>query len=188
MVGNGKATNLATLEQIDPIYVYFNLNELDLIRLREAAKARGFKSKDINKIPVYVQLQNETNFPHQGHLDFANTSLDASMGTLEFRAILPNKDRTLLPGLFVKVKIPIGPAKQELTIPDTSVLYDQVGSYLFVVDSKNIVVRKRVKTGNQTEGRLAIISGINAKDRVIVSGLQNAVEGHLVKPITPGKS
>lgn len=182
LVGNAEATNLATIEQIDPIYVYFNLNELDLIKLRAAARAEDFKPADINKIPVGVNLQNETGFPHKGHLDFVNTGLNASTGTMEFRALLPNKDYVLVPGLFVKVRIPITQPTPQLTIPDTAIQYDQIGPYILVVDKNNKVVLKRVKTGGIENGMRAIVKGLNAEDNVIVNGLQFATPGN---PVTP---
>jgi len=182
LVGNAEATNLATIEQIDPIYVYFNLNELDLIKLRAAARAEDFKPADINKIPVGVNLQNETEFPHKGHLDFVNTGLNASTGTMEFRALLPNKDYVLVPGLFVKVRIPITQPTPQLTIPDTAIQYDQIGPYILVVDKNNKVVLKRVKTGGIENGMRAIVKGLNAEDNVIVNGLQFATPGN---PVTP---
>ncbi|KTD08732.1 RND family efflux transporter, MFP subunit [Legionella jamestowniensis DSM 19215] len=182
LVGNGKATNLATLEQINPIYVYFNLNELDLIKLREAAKARGFKPSDINKIPVFVGMQNETNFPHRGKLDFVNTGLNASTGTMQFRAILPNENHVLLPGLYVQVRIPVRKPQPQLTVPDTAIQYDQIGPYLYTVDKNNEVETKRVALGSLEQGKRAILKGLEKDDKVIVDGLQNATPGNRVNP------
>ena len=180
MVGNGKATDLATIDQIDPIYVYFNLNELDLVKIRAAAHEHGFKPSDINKMPVYVGMQNEKGFPHEGKLDFVNTGLNASTGTLEFRVLLSNKNYTLLPGLFVQVRIPISKAAPQLTVPDTAVQYDQIGAYLLTVDKENKVVLKRVELGSVEKGMRAILKGISAQDNVIVDGLQNATPGSQV--------
>lgn len=179
-VGNGVATNLATIEQVDPIYAYFNLNELDLIKLRAAAKAAGFKPSDINKIPAYVKLQNESTFKHQGHLDFINTGLNASTGTLQFRAILKNKEHVLLPGLFVQIRIPTTKPKKKLTIPETAVLYDQSGPYVLTVDKNSVVHQKRIEMGKAEKGRRPIIKGLLAEDRVIVAGLQFATPGNKV--------
>lgn len=184
LVGHGEATNLATVQQIDPIYVYFNLNELDLIALREAARVRGFKPDDINKIPVYVQMQSETGFPHEGKLDFVNTGLNASTGTMEFRALLSNKDLVLLPGLFVKVRIPTNKPKPELTLPDVAVQYDQIGAYVYTVGKDNIVVQKRVTVGPAQPGIKAITKGLTPDDNVIISGLQYATPGSPVAPKT----
>jgi RND family efflux transporter MFP subunit len=177
LVGNGKATDLATIDQIDPIYVYFNLNELDLVKLREMAHEYGYKPSDINKIPAYVGLQNEEGFPHEGKLDFVSTSLNSSVGTLEFRVLLSNKDYALLPGLFVKVRIPISKPAPQLTVPDTAVQYDQIGAYLLVIDEKHTVVLKRVEVGSVEKGMRVITKGITAQDDVIVDGLQNATPG-----------
>jgi RND family efflux transporter MFP subunit len=187
LVGNGKATDLATIEQIDPIYVYFNLNELDLIKLREAAKANGFQPEKIDEIPVYVAMQNETGYPHKGKLNFVNTGLNASTGTLEFRALLNNKDLVLLPGLFVQVRIPITKPMPQLTVPDTAIQYDQIGAYLFVVDTNNNVVLKRVVPGAVEQGIRAITKGLSADDNVVVAGTQNAIPGNQVTPVQQEK-
>ncbi len=180
LVGHGTATNIANIEQIDPIYAYFNLNELDLIKLREAAKAIGFKPEDINQISADVKLQNETDFKHSGKLDFANTGLNASTGTLEFRALLENKDYVLLPGLFVQVRVPVSKPAKQMTIPDTAVLFDQIGAYVLIADTNDVVQLKRVKLGGIEQGMRAITQGLTANDRVIVEGLQFATPGNKV--------
>lgn len=187
LVGHGQATDLSTIEQINPIYVYFNLNELDVIKLRKAARASGFKPSQINEIPVYVRLQNETGFPHQGKLDFVSTGLNASTGTLEFRALLKNDNHVLLPGLFVQARIPTSKPKPELTVPEAALLYDQIGAYLLTVDQNQVVVQKRVQTGAAEQGVRAITKGLSAEDNVIVSGLQFATPGNKVTPQTEKK-
>lgn len=183
LVGNGVATNLATIEQINPIYAYFNLNELDLIKLRAAASARGFKSSDLNQIQAFVKLQNETSYNHKGRLDFANTGLNASTGTLEFRAIFDNADYALLPGLFVQVRIPVTAPQKKLTLPETAILYDQIGAYVLIVDANNIVQAKRVELGVEDQGIRTINRGLTDKDRVIVNGLQFATPNNKVEII-----
>lgn len=182
LVGNGAATKLATIDQLDPIYVYFNLNELDLIKLRTAARVKGYNAKEVKQVPVSVSLQNDTGFKFDGTLDFINTGLNSSTGTMEFRALLPNKNTTLVPGLFVQVRVAITKNTPQLTIPDTAVLYDQIGSYLLVVDNNNIVVLKRVELGGVEQGQRAILKGIAAQDNVIINGLQNATPGNQVAP------
>lgn len=182
LVGNGVATTLATIDQIDPIYVYFNLNELDLFKVRKAARAEHFDPKNIHQIPVYVSLQNETGFKYEGQLDFINTGLNASTGTMEFRALVPNKNHDLVPGLFVQIRLATSKPARILTIPDTAVLYDQIGSYVLVVGHDNLVVLKRVRLGGLEQGLRAIHEGITANDEVIVSGVQNATPGKAVAP------
>ncbi|MFI4918482.1 MAG: efflux RND transporter periplasmic adaptor subunit [Legionellales bacterium] len=182
LVGNGVATNLATLDQIDPIYVYFNLNELDLIKLRTAARAQGYKANKLKQVPVYVSMQNETGFKHEGKLNFINTGLNASTGTMEFRALLPNKDDSLVPGLFVQTRVATSKPILQLTVPDTAVLYDQIGSYLLTVDNNHTVLLKRVVLGGIEQGMRAILQGVDAQDDVIINGLQNATPGNKVLP------
>jgi RND family efflux transporter MFP subunit len=180
LVGNGEATNLATIEQIDPIYVYFNLNELDLIKIREMLRRQNHQPGQLIKVPVDVKMQNETDFVHRGTLDFVNTGLNASTGTMEFRARLTNTDYVLVPGLFVQVRIPVSKGEAQLTIPDTAILYDQVGPYVFIVDKENYVKLIRVTLGALEQGLRAITKGLGAEDRVVTAGLQNAVPGNQV--------
>lgn len=182
LVGNGGATKLATIDQIDPLYVYFNVNELDVLKIRAIARKNGFKPGDIDTIPVYVGLQNEDGYPHEGHLDFSSTGLDSSTGTIQIRGVLSNKDQMLIPGLFVRARIALGPPSQQLTVPQTAVLYDQIGPYIFIVDKTNTVVQSRVVTGSVNLGMISIIKGLKADDRVVILGLQNATPGNKVAP------
>ena len=184
LVGNGVATILATLNQLDPIYIYFNLNEIDFIKLRAVARASGASEKVIKQIPVQVGLQNESGYKYEGKLDFVNTGLNASTGTMQFRALLPNKDYSLLPGLFVQIRVAISDPAPQLTIPDTAVQYDQIGSYVLIVDQQNKVNLQRVVLGGLEKGRRAILQGIKPEEQIIVGGLQNATPGNLVAPQT----
>lgn len=182
LVGHGEATNLATIEQIDPIYVYFNLNEIDLLNLRAAARARGFKPEDINQVPIEVSLQTDPTVKYKATLDFVNTGLNASTGTMELRALLQNKNYIFVPGLFVQVRVAITKPKKQLTVPDTAILYDQIGSYVLTVDNNNVVVTKRVTLGSVENGVRAVATGLAAQDKVIIDGLQNATPGNKVAP------
>ena len=190
LVGSaGSATKLATLEQIIPIYVYFSINERDVLRVRAAAQAQG---KPINaeapRVPVEVGLQTDSGYPYRGTLDFADTGVSTGSGTLQLRAEVPNAERVLLPGLFARLRIGLGPPKPELMVPDRVLSYDQVGSYLLVVDADHKVAQRRVETGPLRDGLRAIISGLDADSEVVVDGLQNAVPGNAVtaseRPLT----
>lgn len=180
LVGTGTATTLASLQQLDPMYVYFTINELDLLKLRELAHRTGFKPEEINDVPIEVALQNESGFPHKGHLDFAASELDASTGTIQMRGILSNQDYVLLPGLFVQVRIALAKPSAQLTVPDIAIMSDQIGSYVYTVNQENKVLQKRVVTGTTENGMTVISKGLKANDQVIVDGLQNASPGGLV--------
>lgn len=188
LVGNGKATELANIQQTNVLYVYFNLNEIDLLRLREAARKRGFKPKDIYKIYADIKLQTDNDYKYKAQLDFINTGLNASTGTMELRALLDNKDQIFVPGLFVQVRLPITNPSKQLTVPDSAVLYDQVGPYLYTVDKDDKVLIQRVVLGSLDKGVRAITQGLNAKDRVIIQGVQFASPGNKVEIQTEQKS
>src|SRR6478735_777093 len=106
LVGVSSPTLLATIVALDPIYVNFNVNEQDVLRVREDARRRGLTVNEIRQSPIEVGLQTETGYPHKGKLDYLSPTLNQSTGTLAVRGILPNPDRILLPGYFVRVRVP----------------------------------------------------------------------------------
>ncbi len=181
LVGNGTATTLATIDQLDPIYVYFNVNEQDLLSVRKAMAAHGLKPGDVQGRPIYIGLQSEQGFPHAGKLDYIAPGVDPSTGTIEVRAVLDNPTNVLLPGLFVRGQIPLGAPVTRLALPDAAIMSDQAGSYVYVVGTDNLVVQKRVQTGVDDAGMTAI-TGLDATDQVVVDGLQNAAPGTAVAP------
>jgi RND family efflux transporter MFP subunit len=184
LVGStGQATKLATLEQIDPAFVYFSVNERDVLRVRAAAMAQGRPlNGELPPVPVDLGLQTEDGYPHQGTLDFANTGLDTGSGTLQLRAVVPNSKWVFLPGLFARLRIPLGPPKPRLMIPDRIVGNDQVGSYVLILGADHKVVQQRIETGALQDGLRAVLSGLDPDSEVIVDGLQNAVPGNAVTP------
>ncbi len=183
MVGSTGGTKLATLDQIAPIYVYFNLNERDALRINDAMRKRGIeRGSGVGKAPVLVGLQNEDGFPHQGTLDFINNGISTSSGTLQLRTVLTNADKVLFPGLFARVRIPLGEAEPMLVVPNRIVGNDQEGDYVLVVGPGNIVVRRSVVKGPPAGNNCAIQSGLTPADQIIVNGLANARPGDTVTP------
>jgi RND family efflux transporter MFP subunit len=179
---SGTGNPLASIVSTDPIYVNFTIGELATIRVRAMIAERGLTPADLMKVPVEVSLQTETTYPHKGTLDYVAPTVDPSTGTLAGRAILANPNHVLLPGLFVRVRIPLGPPKEELLVPDTALGTDQSGRYLLVVNKDNVVEQRRVALG-PLDGSLQVIDkGINPEDRVIVNGLLRAVPGQKVDP------
>jgi RND family efflux transporter MFP subunit len=181
LVGSGSPTTIATIDQISPLYVYFNLNELDLLRLRKEAKKHGFNPKNIAKIKVGIGLQDDIGYPLEGALDFVNIGVDASTGTMQLRALVTNEERQLLPGLFVRIRVPINPVISRLTVPWSSLQYDQTGPYLFVVNDQKVVEIKRVTLGPREEDRQSIKEGLSASDKVITKGGQFVTPGKKVR-------
>ena len=144
LVGAGSPTQLATIVPLDPIYVNFNVNEQDVLRIREDARKRGMTFSELRQLPIEVGLQTDTGFPHKGKLDYVSPSLNQSTGTLPVRGILPNPDRALLPGFFVRIRVPFDEQKDALLIPDTALGADQAGRYVLVVNGDNVVEQRKV--------------------------------------------
>jgi len=185
----GTATKLATIEQIDPAYVYFSINERDLLRVRAAVQTQTKKLGEAPAVPVQVALQTDEGYPHLGTLDFAGSGLDTGSGTLQLRASVPNARYTLLPGLFARLRIGLAAPVPRLVVPDRIVSSDQAGSYLLTVGPDQKVRQQRIETGPLESGFRAVLAGLDANSEVVIDGLQNAIPGNLVtateRPLTP---
>jgi RND family efflux transporter MFP subunit len=182
LVGAASPTQLATIVQLDPIYVNFNVNEQDVLRIREEARRRGMTVNEIRQLPVEVGLQTDSGFPHKGKLDYVSPTLNQSTGTLAVRGVLPNPDRVLLPGFFVRVRVPVEQEQNALLVPDVALGSDQAGRYVLVVNGENVVEQRKVQTG-PLHGELRVIeNGLKADDRVVTAGLLRAIPGQKVDP------
>ncbi|WP_454633490.1 efflux RND transporter periplasmic adaptor subunit [Bradyrhizobium cenepequi] len=182
LVGVASPTQLATIVQLDPIWVNFNVNEQDVLRIREEARRRGLTVAELRQLPVEVGLQTEPGYPHKGKLDYISPILNQSTGTLPVRGIFENPDRALLPGFFVRVRVPYDQQQDALLVPDIALGSDQAGRYVLVVNGENVVEQRKVQTG-QLEGELRVIeSGLKPDDRVVIAGLLRAIPGQKVDP------
>jgi RND family efflux transporter MFP subunit len=182
LVGAASPTQLATIVQLDPIYVNFNVNEQDVLRIRAEAKRLGLTASELTQLPIEVALQTESGFPHKGKLDYAAPTINQSTGTLPVRGVLPNPERILLPGYYVRVRVPFGQQQDALLVPDVALGSDQSGRYVLVVNGDNVVEQRKVETG-PVQGDLRIIeSGLKGDDRVVIAGLLRAIPGQKVDP------
>jgi RND family efflux transporter MFP subunit len=180
LVGSGGSTALASINQIDPIYVYFNLSDLDLARLLKSTGGIPGPSNP-RRWPVHVGLPGEDGYPLQGHLDFSAISLTATTGTLLMRGILRNEGGRILPGLYARVRVPVE-QRASFLVPEVAIGHDQQGSHVFVVNDKNVVERRSVKTGPAVDALRAIDDGLKGEEWVIVIGLVKAAPGRQVTP------
>jgi multidrug efflux pump subunit AcrA (membrane-fusion protein) len=182
LVGAASPTQLATIVQLDPIYVNFNVNEQDVLRVREEARRRGLTPSELRQLPVEVGLQTENGYPHKGKLDYLSPTINQSTGTLAVRGLLPNPDRVLLPGFYVRVRVPFDQQQNALLVPDVALGSDQAGRYVLVVNGEGVVEQRKVQTG-PLEGDLRVIeTGLKPDDRVVTSGLLRAIPGQKVDP------
>lgn len=180
--GAATPTVLATIVEADPIYVTFNVSEQDVLRLRAEMARRGFTRDDLMKVPVEVGLQTETGFPHAGTFNYAAPTVNSSTGTLPARAIFANANRILLPGYFVRVRIPVEQQASALLVPDAALGSDQGGRYVLVVNKDNVVEQRKVAIGPLVNELRVIDTGLAADDRVVVAGVLRAVPGQKVDP------
>jgi len=181
MVGVSGDTKLATVDDITPIYVYFSLDERDALRIRAAMRKLGIEpGSKVGRAPVWMGLQNETGYPHKATLDFVDIGISSSTGTIQLRAEYKNEDRTLFPGVFVRLRIPLGKPRLLPVVPCEAVGTDQEGRYVLVVDANDVMTRRSVVKGPRTDDGCSIESGITFQDRIVVNGFQNARPGEKV--------
>ena len=180
----GGATLLTSIVSLDPIYIYFDVDEATYLKNNKLwFEGRRPSSRDTPN-PVQVTLTGETKPSHDGKMDFIDNRLDVSTGTLRSRAVIPNKDLSILPGQFGRVRL-IGSSPYEaLLLPDTAIATDQSRKIVFVVKDDNTVEAKPVTLGPLDEGLRVIREGLEAEDRVIVNGIQRARVGAKVTPQT----
>ena len=184
LVGNGVATKLATIVQLDPMYVEFNMSEQDVLQIRANLKERRLDVEELSKIPLTIGLMNEDGFPHEGFLNYVSPEIDASTGTILVRGLFKNPNRQLIPGFFVRVKVPkgLGPAAS-LLVPNRVISEDQAGKYLLVVNKDNVVEQVRITTGQLITGGLRVIAtGLKPDDKVVLSTNSRAIPGGKVVP------
>jgi len=192
LVGEGKATVLTEVTRYDPIYVYFNLNERDLLRVmqgyrdsarQQARNPEGYTDKSI-RIPLYLGLANEAGYPHEGIYDYADSYVDPETGTIQLRGVFENTHRPpmLLPGLFARLRMPVGERPDMPLVSEQAIGTDQRGTYVMIVNTENTVERRDVETGQRIDGLIVIEDGLQAGDRVVVKGVQRARPGRTVAP------
>jgi membrane fusion protein, multidrug efflux system len=184
LVGYSGPTKLATIIQTDPLYIYFTLSEPQILSIQRNLARHGvaLRTTGLSDVPVEFGLQGEEGYPHKAHMDYASPQVDFATGTLTARALYDNKDKAILPGLFVRVRTPIAEQKKALLTRNDAIGTSQEGSYLLVVGPDNVVQRRVVTTGVR-DGQLRVIeSGLKPDDWVVTEGVQRAFPGAKVDP------
>lgn len=181
--GAGQQTVLAEILQLDPIYVVANLSEQDLLKVRANLGQKRLTYAELVNIPVEVGVENGTGFPYRGTIQYVAPGIDPQTGTLLVRGILRNPNRTLLPGFFVRIRLPKGKVLPgALLVPDRAIQADQGGRYLLVVNQDDVVEQRYVELG-QLNGELRVIlSGLSEDDRVVIGDVWRAAPGTRVTP------
>lgn len=183
LVGYSEPTLLTTIVKLQPIYVYFEVPERDFLEYQTMMREEGIGGATDRTIPVYVGLDTEDGYPHQGVVDFRDSRVDSGTGTLEVRGELPNTNLMLIPGLYARVRVPIGRPRQHLLVPEEAVQVDQRGQYVLVVGADKRVEYRPVQTGATHDHLVVIEQGLKPGNQVVINGLQRARPGSTVEPL-----
>ncbi|ROS01816.1 membrane fusion protein (multidrug efflux system) [Sinobacterium caligoides] len=172
---------LATLVQLDPIRVTFQISEAKLNETQQLTETQLASTPDFTKLDVRLRFSNEKYYDQTGHIDFFDNRVDAATGTLSLRASFANPNNTLLPGQFVKVQIATAVDKQAVLVPQQAVQEDQEGRFVMVVGADGTIEKRLLKLGHRYGVKWEVKSGLKAGESVVVEGLQRIRPGAKVK-------
>lgn len=177
----GAASLLTTLVSVNPIYVYSDIDENSLLRFNALAAKRAAAGNN-GRVDVEMELADETGFPHKGYIESFDNRLDANTGTILLRAVFPNDDGRIVPGLFARIRVPASELQPTLLVDEAAIGTDQAQKFVLTLDDKNTVLYRKVVLGPEIDGKRVIRSGLQAGEKIIVNGLQRARPG---LPVTP---
>jgi multidrug efflux system membrane fusion protein len=178
----GGASLLTTIVSVDPVYVYADLDENSLLKFNYVAHAKKLETDGDGKIPIELQLADETDFPHKGYIESFDNRLDANTGSILLRAVFPNPDGRIVPGLFARIRVPLSERYSALLVEERAIGTDQAQKFVLTLTSSNTVAYASVMLGPGIEGKRIIRSGLSGAEEVVVNGLQHVRPG---MPVTP---
>jgi membrane fusion protein (multidrug efflux system) len=187
LVGQGEATKLTTIEQIDPIYVNFSLSVSELQELHLPMSPGNGGLGDRGGKAVELVLPNGKTYAQRGTLDYSDTAVDPGTGAVSLRAVVPNPEHRLLPGMFVNLRLILGQLDNAYQLPQASLSRDTEGAYLLVVDADGKVQKRRVETHGMTRSDWIVTGSLQEGDKVIVEGLQKVQPGAVAKAVSAAK-
>jgi RND family efflux transporter MFP subunit len=187
LVGKSLTTHLTTVINYDPIYATFNISERLFLDLKQQAAERGEKDDaEMRQVKIFMGLENEEGYPHEGYLNYVDLAVDASSGTYLIRGVFPNPNYDIVPGSFARVRIPVGKRENALLVPESATGADQEGRYvLAVVENEGVqeVERRGVTLGAKFGSMRVVLSGLDASDTLVVRGVQRVRPGSKVDPV-----
>ena len=188
LVGASERTLLTTIVQDDPIYAYFTVNERDFLYYQQHPSRAESPTNVKANAKVYLGLSNQPGHLFEGYVDFVDNRLDASTGTMQVRGVFANPEQKIWPGLFARIRAPIGVIDDAVMVPDSAIGVDQRGEYVLVLGPDNVVQYRSVKIGPLDGGLRLVLEGLSLDDQVIVEGLQRARPGLTVTPMPAGQA
>ncbi len=189
LVGSGGPTKLASILQLDPIWVNATISEAQVLQIRALLAARGKTVRDLGAVAADAALAGESSFPHAGRLDYVAPMVDPATGTLAIRARFDNPGYALLPGYFVRLRIPLQSDAPALLVPEDAIVSDQGTPTVLVVDADGHVAPRAVTLGGSARDMRIVDRGIGPGDRIVASGSLDAEPGARVRAVeAPGAS
>ena len=180
--GSDQATVLTTIVSLDPIHCYFDADERDFLKYMRLAEKGKLADPRSSKLPVFVGLGDESkDFAHRGHLDFLDNRMDRGTATMRCRAILPNADLSLTPGLFAKVRVPGSGRYDAVLIPDSAIATDQSEKFVMVIEADNKARRQKIEIGRRAQGLRIVRDGLRGGEKILIRGLQRVRPGGAVE-------
>lgn len=184
---DGATTLLTTVVSIDPVYVMADVDEATVLRFKRLALENKLARNDQGNISVEMSLSDEKDFPRKGFIESVDNQLNPNTGSILVRTSFPNTDGLLIPGLFVRVRIPVGQPTKQLLISDRAIGTDQSQKFVLSLTSSNTVAYRPVKTGPVIDGKRVVREGLQAGEKIVVNGLQRVRPGMPVTPEPEGK-
>jgi RND family efflux transporter MFP subunit len=178
----GSASLLTTMVSVNPVYVYADIDEDTLLKFNELVYSKKLGTTDGGKIPVELQLADESEFPHNGYIESFDNKLDPDTGSILLRAVFPNDDGRIVPGLFARIRIPLSERHNALLIDERSVGTDQANKFVLTLTSSNTVQYQAVELGPLSDGKRVVRSGLEAGEKIVVNGMARVRPGMLVAP------
>jgi multidrug efflux system membrane fusion protein len=180
--GSGAGTVLTTIVSVDPVYVYADVDEESLLKFNALVNAGKIGKDADGHVPVQLQLADEEGYPHTGYVESFDNHLDENTGSIVLRALVPNKDLRIVPGLFARIRLPMSDKHPAVLLADRAIGTDQARKYVLTLTSSNTVAYQPVELGPVIEGKRIIRSGLNPGDKVVVNGLARVRPGMPVSP------
>lgn len=178
----GAATLLTTIVSVDPVYVYADVDENSLLKFNTLARARQLASNGDGHIPVELQLADEQGFPHAGHIESFDNRLDPQTGSILLRAVFPNPQGRIVPGLFARIRLPGSAKYPALLVEERAIGTDQGQKFVLSLTETNTVAYRPVQLGPSIEGKRIVRAGVEAGEKIVVNGLQRVRPGMPVSP------
>jgi RND family efflux transporter MFP subunit len=173
----GSATLLTTIVSVNPVYVYANMDEDAYLKFSDLVRAKKLGDDDGGKIPVEMELANEQGFPHTGYVESFDNHLNPGTGSILLRAVFPNNDGSLVPGLFARIRIPLSDRHPALLVNDRAIGTDQSEKFVLTLTSTNTVTYQPVELGPLVDGQRVVRTGLQAGQEIVVDGLERVRPG-----------